>query len=62
MVTGYRALHACVSFTMKAPAAAASGRPWSGIVIVLMRGHFGYVMIELWLLRPPGEKKCVSGS
>ena len=61
-VTGHCALHACVSVTVKAPAAAASGRPWSGIVTVLTRRHRGYVTTELWLLHQPGEKKCVCGS
>ena len=56
----------CISFTMKALAAAALGLHGSSIMIILYEVmlwlHYGYVMVMLWLLlwllHQPGEKLC----
>ena len=47
----YFAWYACISFPMKALAAAALGLHWRNIIIMLyMRICYGYIMVMLWLL------------
>ena len=61
---GYFVWYACVSFTMKTLAAPALGLHWSDITVmsyeVMLRLHYGYIMIMLWLLlrllHQPGER------
>ena len=58
LVTGYFVWYACMTFTMKALVAPASGRHWSSIMIVLYE-------VMLWLLlrllHQPGERLCYGG-
>lgn len=56
MVTGYCALHACVSFTMKALLHQGDLERHRDC----MKGHFGYVMIALWLCCASQERRTVS--
>ena len=56
--------YTCMSFTMKALAAASLGLHWRGIMFMLYEVmlclRYGYVMVTLWLLlqllHQPGEK------
>ena len=51
LVMSYFAWYACISFPMKALAAAALGLHWRNIIIMLyMRICYGYIMVMLWLL------------
>ena len=63
---GYFVQYACMSFTMKALAAASLGLHWRGIMFMLYEVmlclRYGYVMVTLWLLlqllHQPGERLC----
>ena len=58
--------YTCMSFTMKALAAASLGLHWRGIMFMLYEVmlclRYGYVMVTLWLLlqllHQPGERLC----
>ena len=78
MVTDYFVRYTCMSFAMKALAAAALGLHWSDFVImsyeVMLRLCYGYVAAAataaasgrreavFWLPCQPGENKCVCSS
>ena len=78
MVTDYFVRYTCMSFAMKALAAAALGLHWSDFVImsyeVILRLCYGYVAAAataaasgrreavFWLPCQPGENKCVCSS
>ena len=59
--------YACMSFTMKALAAAALGLHWSDIMVtlhqVMLQQPYGYIMVMLWLQlqlprQPGGRLSC----
>ena len=59
LLTGYSVQYTCISFTMKALAAAASELYWSNIMVtlyeIMLWPRYGYLMVMLWLLCQPGE-------
>ena len=66
MVIAYFVWYTCVSFTMKALAAAALGLHWSNIMVmvceVMLWLYYGCAMVMLqlllWLLCQLGERLC----